>query len=287
MVCVSPGMLDTKVIVAPNSPRARANANTAPAMMPGNVSGSVTVKNVHVRLAPSVAAASSNLRSTASIEILIAPTRSGKAITPQARAAPVQRNEKTMPMLARASPNNPLRPNASSNRYPVTTGGRTSGRYMIALTRAFPGKSLRANTHAMAMPNGKAIAVDTAATRNDSATAVHSSADNSNTRRLRHWFVQEVEAVLFEDCFGSRCTQELEILRSTRLLALGCCCNGVSHRRVGPIRERADNLDLRFDLGVGLVHDPDRSLAARNECKCCANIFRLRKLWLRGLPGAE
>ena len=45
MVCVSPGMLDTKVIVAPNSPIALAKDSTMPAMMPGTISGSVTTAN--------------------------------------------------------------------------------------------------------------------------------------------------------------------------------------------------------------------------------------------------
>ena len=45
MVCVSPGILDTKVMVAPNSPSARAKHSTTPAMMPGKASGKVTVRN--------------------------------------------------------------------------------------------------------------------------------------------------------------------------------------------------------------------------------------------------
>ena len=45
MVCVSPGMLDTKVIVAPNSPIALAKPSTMPASTPGSASGKVTVAN--------------------------------------------------------------------------------------------------------------------------------------------------------------------------------------------------------------------------------------------------
>ena len=43
-VWVWPGMLATKVIVAPNSPIALAKASTAPAMIPGKISGRVTVR---------------------------------------------------------------------------------------------------------------------------------------------------------------------------------------------------------------------------------------------------
>ena len=42
-ICVSPGILGTKVIVAPNSPIALAKESTIPAMMHGRISGSVTV----------------------------------------------------------------------------------------------------------------------------------------------------------------------------------------------------------------------------------------------------
>ena len=43
-VRVSPGMLEANVITAPNSPRPAANAVTAPARMPGAISGSVIEK---------------------------------------------------------------------------------------------------------------------------------------------------------------------------------------------------------------------------------------------------
>ena len=44
MVWVSPGMLETKVMVAPNSPIALAKPSTMPASTPGSASGSVTVE---------------------------------------------------------------------------------------------------------------------------------------------------------------------------------------------------------------------------------------------------
>ena len=84
-------------MVAPNSPMALAKHRIMPAMMPGTISGSVTVRKTQARLAPSVPAASSSRASTASIDRRMARTSSGKPMTPQASAAPVQRNEKTMP----------------------------------------------------------------------------------------------------------------------------------------------------------------------------------------------
>src|SRR4051812_33311019 len=110
-------MFDTNVIVAPNSPSALAKHSTMPAMMPGSASGNVTVANTKKRLAPSVDAADSSLGSTASMESRIARTSNGKPITPQASAAPVQRNENTIPnQSASAAPMTPRRPNQISSR---------------------------------------------------------------------------------------------------------------------------------------------------------------------------
>src|SRR6185369_9196213 len=44
-VCVRPGTLPAKVMVAPNSPSARAHVSTAPATSEGRTSGSVTRRN--------------------------------------------------------------------------------------------------------------------------------------------------------------------------------------------------------------------------------------------------
>ena len=68
-----------------------------PAMMPGAISGSVMVRKTQAGFAPSVLAASSSRLSTLSMESLIARTISGKPMIAQASAAPVQRNDKTMP----------------------------------------------------------------------------------------------------------------------------------------------------------------------------------------------
>src|SRR5674476_125189 len=56
MVRVRPGKLPANVIVAPNSPSARAQQSTIPATRPGSTNGNVTRRKVTHRLAPSVAA---------------------------------------------------------------------------------------------------------------------------------------------------------------------------------------------------------------------------------------
>jgi hypothetical protein len=102
------------VIVAPNSPSARAKDNTIPARMPGKINGKVTVAKIQKGPAPSVPAASSRRRSTASTDSRIARTISGNPITAQASAAPVQRKAKTMPRLwPRKCPIGPFLPNSS------------------------------------------------------------------------------------------------------------------------------------------------------------------------------
>ena len=117
MVWVSPGMFETKVMVAPNSPIALAKPSTMPASTPGSANGSVTVANTCHGAAPSVLDACSSRRSIASIDSRIGRTSSGNDITPQASAAPVQRNANTMPRWsASQAPTRPRLPKVSSSR---------------------------------------------------------------------------------------------------------------------------------------------------------------------------
>ena len=63
---VIPARLPAKMIVAPNSPTARAQPSAAPAPSPVRASGTATRQNVRADPAPSVRDASSSVRSTAS-----------------------------------------------------------------------------------------------------------------------------------------------------------------------------------------------------------------------------
>ena len=117
MVWVSPGMFDTKVMVAPNSPIALAKPSTIPASTPGSASGKVMVRNTRQGAAPNVPAACSSRRSTASIDKRIGRTSSGNDMMPQASAAPVQRNANTIPRWSAShAPTRPRLPNVSSSR---------------------------------------------------------------------------------------------------------------------------------------------------------------------------
>ena len=85
-------------------------------MMPGTISGRVTVTKTHTREAPSVAAACSSFGSTASIDRRTARTMKGKAMTPAASAAPVQRKANVTPSASsRKPPIGPRVPKASNS----------------------------------------------------------------------------------------------------------------------------------------------------------------------------
>ncbi|MNR16796.1 hypothetical protein D3C85_1334230 [compost metagenome] len=117
MVRVSPGMLDTKVMVAPNSPSERANASTVPTIIPGSVRGSVMVKNTRQRPAPKVRAACSSLMSTPSSARRMARTISGNDITAAAITAPRQLKANVRPNQSyKYWPIKPRRPIAISNK---------------------------------------------------------------------------------------------------------------------------------------------------------------------------
>src|SRR5699024_2296233 len=90
MVCVCPTILETKVIVAPNSPKERAKPNTIPANTPGNANGNVMVKNTRFGEAPNVLAVNSKCGSIFSNESRIERTTNGNATTAEANTAPLQ-----------------------------------------------------------------------------------------------------------------------------------------------------------------------------------------------------
>ena len=86
-------------------------------MMPGRISGSVTVAITRVRLAPRVRAAASRRGSTASMDRRMARTMSGKPITAEATAAPFQSKARVMPKTSCSqAPTTPWRPRATSSR---------------------------------------------------------------------------------------------------------------------------------------------------------------------------
>src|SRR6478736_251941 len=179
-VRVSPGMLDTKVITAPNSPRPAAKAVTAPASTPGSISGSVMVMKRRQAPAPRVRAASSRPRSTPSSEMRMARTINGNDMTAVATAAPSVVNTSCSPNWRSSQPpTGPRVPSSSSSTYPTTTGGSTSGRCTMASTRNRPGNRRRVSSQAKKTAGSRLIATLRAATARLSC-----SADSSASPRI-------------------------------------------------------------------------------------------------------
>src|SRR3954467_9008785 len=175
MVWVRPGKLPAKVIVAPNSPSARAQHSTAPAATPGAISGRVTRRNAVQREAPSVAAASSYLASAPRSAPSTLITRNGIATNASAPTTPAVVNGSVIPNVESSQPpTRPRRPKTSSSATPPTTGGSTSGTVTSARTNRRPGKSARASTQARGTPR----------TRHTAVAIVAVSSDNRNAARI-------------------------------------------------------------------------------------------------------
>ena len=85
---MTPGRFPAKVIVAPNSPRARAHAKIVPASSAGPMRGSVMRRRIVHLLAPSVAAASSKRGSALRRAPSTVMTRKGMATNASAMITP-------------------------------------------------------------------------------------------------------------------------------------------------------------------------------------------------------
>ncbi len=151
-----PGRLPAKVMVAPNSPSARAQVRAAPARSPGATMGMVTVKKTRIGEAPSEAAVSSyrGLSPPSAPSRLI--TRNGIATNVAASTAPEVWKGSVIPKVSSShGPSNPRRPKASSRATPPTVGGSTMGSSTSERTNALPRKGTRASSHASGTPSSK------------------------------------------------------------------------------------------------------------------------------------
>src|SRR5882672_7542923 len=243
-------MFETKVMVAPNSPRLRANESRTPVMTPGSASGSVMVRKTPTRPAPSVLAAASSLRSIVSNDSLIARTISGNPMMPAASAAPVQRKATTIPNhCSRISPSGPRRPKRSSRKNPTTTGGSTSGRCTTASNRAFPGKLARARKYATATAKGRLTSTLQNATRRLS----HRTSSSSGAKPMESG-KRALETVLLEDRARLGPVQPGQESRSA---SLGGSRQGdrIDDWRVGVLGKESYHANLRVHRGVGAVDD--------------------------------
>ena len=141
IVRVSPCRLPAKVIVAPNSPSARAQQSTAPATSAGRISGSVTRRKTVSRPGAERRRRLVVPRSAERRAPSTAITRNGIATNVSASTTAAVVNGSVIAEPGRASwPTIPLRPNTSSSATPPTTGGSTSGSVTSARSSRMPGQ---------------------------------------------------------------------------------------------------------------------------------------------------
>ena len=186
-VLVTPGRLPAKVIVAPNSPRARAHVSTAPATSAGRTLGNVTLRNTYHSVAPSERAASSARRSSCWKAASTVSTRNGIATnTCATTTAGVENGSDTPNHRSSHSPISPRRPIARKSATPATTGGNTIDRVQIARTRPRPGSRLRASSQASGTPSSTETAVATSEVASDNHNAERIGPDDTTSPTERH-----------------------------------------------------------------------------------------------------
>src|SRR5438477_1204888 len=187
MVWVRPARFPANVIVAPNSPSARAHVSTAPAASCGATIGRVTRRNTYHGDPPIAAAARSWRRSRPRRPASVASTTSGIDTKVVATTAPAVVNVSWIPSASWSHrPTTPLRPRATSSPTPPTTGGSTIGRTTAARSRLRPGNSPRASTHARGTPTATEIVVAASDTSIDNRSAVDApTPDRAPASRLQ------------------------------------------------------------------------------------------------------
>ena len=178
------------MIVAPNSPSERAQPSTVPAITPGSASGTVTRRKVVQRVAPSVAAASSNRGSAERSAPSIAITTKGIETKTCASTTPYVVKGKAKPVQSSSgSPITPVRPKALRRATPATTGGSTSGTVTSARSAPRPRKSTRASSQASGRPRRRQKTIAIVEVTSESRSA------SSATREVR-WPGRSAQLVL-------------------------------------------------------------------------------------------
>ena len=138
-VWVSPGMFETKVMVAPNSPIDLAKARIEPARMPGRINGSVTARKTKPGLAPSVSGGGLELRVDGLDRQADGAHHEGEAHhrTGQRRAGPAE-GEDDAEMIGEERADRRLPAEAEQQQITGHHRGQISGRWMRVSSRILP-----------------------------------------------------------------------------------------------------------------------------------------------------
>src|SRR5262249_51689098 len=151
---------------------------------------------------------------------------------------------------------------------------------------ALPQKFLRASSQATAMPNGSAATVGSSAILSERRIATHLSGERSSIRKARggaareqtNWGRsrrrphQERKPVGLEHRLRRARAQEREVARGVGV-GVHRQRHGIDDRGMRVGGKGADDLHVRLDLGVGLVHDPERCLPARDQRERRAHVL--------------
>ena len=159
------------MIVAPNSPRDRAQLITSPAASAAPARGIVIARKSCHSDAPSTRAASSRSRSMLAIPVLAERMKNGADTKVWARMTAPVVNGTEIPSRSSAGASSPRRPKTRSSANPATDGGRTIGRSTIASSQPFPRKRRRARTNASGRPSATVTTRLTAVVTRLSASA--------------------------------------------------------------------------------------------------------------------
>ena len=138
IVSVLPGIAPASMIVAPNSPKARAKLNKLPAIKPGRAKGSrIRQKIVHSE-APKVRPQASKFLSIWLKEASAVLYIKGNETTIAAITTAYQVKTIRIFALAKMLPITPFLPRANNNKKPTTVGGKTKGAVKTASIIALP-----------------------------------------------------------------------------------------------------------------------------------------------------
>ena len=187
-VRVRPGMFPDTMTTAPNSPMLRAKASSVPAAMAGLSAGSMTLRNVVHRRAPSTRAASSSAGSSSSSTGCTLRTTNGSVTNSSARRMPSWAKTMWIPWRSKNPPSGEFGPYSATSITPATRVGTAKGRSTTVARSSRPGNLIRTRTYASSVPSTALITAVTAATIRVSRMASHApNVESASLRSVSPW----------------------------------------------------------------------------------------------------
>ena len=204
----------------------------------------------------------------------------------QASAAPVHRNEKTIPNCsARNDPIGPRRPKPSSREIAHDHRRQDQGQMHEDIERLPTPEAPPLQQQRDRDARQKACRHGREGHLEAEPTAVHSSGESqslTNPCRL----VDDGEALPRRGPLPAR-SEIIEKDARVGIVGLRGQRHRVNDGLMAPFRKGPEDFDIRIGRGVGPVDDAERRLAARDEDECRPDALSLRNLVLHRIPRAE